>query len=85
VNNNSAPVSSLSQPSNGVRDSPRTLAAEPASTPDHDEELPAAAVNCKRSQEEDGKESQERENDIYSQKVLQCSIENKEACVMCSG
>lgn len=35
--------------------------------------------------EDDQKTSEERENDIYSQKVLQCSIENKEACLMCQG
>lgn len=84
VNGSSEPLPPFSQQSS-VRDSPRTIAAEPASSPDHDEELPAPAVNGKSSQEEDGDESQERENDIYSQKVLQCSIENKEACIMCSG
>lgn len=35
--------------------------------------------------QEDAEESNETEQDIYAQKVLQCSIENKEACVMCSG
>ncbi|KMU72381.1 ribonucleoside-diphosphate reductase large chain [Coccidioides immitis RMSCC 3703] len=30
-------------------------------------------------------EQGQSEQDIYSQKVLQCSIENKEACMMCSG
>lgn len=53
-----------------------------------DEELPepAAPTLAKKNQEEDDDESSaDREGDIYAQKVLQCSIENKEACVMCSG
>ena len=40
----------------------------------------------KEKQEEDSEnESKDREGDIYADKVLQCSIENKEACMMCSG
>ncbi|EFW19997.1 ribonucleotide reductase large subunit Rnr1 [Coccidioides posadasii str. Silveira] len=35
--------------------------------------------------ETDTGEQGQSEQDIYSQKVLQCSIENKEACMMCSG
>lgn len=34
-------------------------------------------------QEEDANE--DREGDIYADAVLACSIENKDACVMCSG
>jgi ribonucleoside-diphosphate reductase subunit M1 len=35
------------------------------------------------SQEED--EDEDREGDIYADAVLQCSIENRDACIMCSG
>lgn len=68
-------------------DSPRTLAVDPSTPVRPDEELTGPAVNGKKSsQEEDGeKESEEREHDIYSQKVIECSIENKEACLMCQG
>jgi ribonucleoside-diphosphate reductase subunit M1 len=38
-----------------------------------------------QSDEEEKKEGEPSEADIYSQKVLQCSIENKEACIMCQG
>ena len=45
-----------------------------------------AAGSEKSSQDEDAEDSsKDREGDIYADKVLQCSIENKEACVMCSG
>jgi ribonucleoside-diphosphate reductase subunit M1 len=45
--------------------------------------LPEAAED---GQDEDrDSENEEREGDIYADAVLQCSIENKEACVMCSG
>ncbi|MCH1928064.1 hypothetical protein L6232_25020, partial [Shewanella sp. C31] len=68
-------------------DSPRTLAAEPPTSLDHDEELPDPAMSGRKNvQEEDAEDkSEEREHDIYSQKVIACSIENKEACLMCSG
>ena len=66
--------------------SPRQLAttSSTVSVEHPDEELrEPTKVN---SQEEDGeKESEEREQDIYSQKVIACSIENKEACIMCQG
>ncbi|GAB1217591.1 ribonucleotide-diphosphate reductase subunit rnr1 [Aspergillus terreus] len=66
--------------SNGVNESdyssPRVLTGDGS----------GAEASNGASQEEDGsKESSERESDIYSQKVLQCSIENKEACLMCQG
>ena len=32
-----------------------------------------------------GEKEEERDEDIYARKVLQCSIENKEACLMCQG
>jgi len=89
VGGNSEPLPPLSNRENGVseRDSPRTLAAEPPTSPDHDEELPDPAMSGRKNvQEEDAEDkSEEREHDIYSQKVIACSIENKEACLMCSG
>ena len=55
------------------------------------EELPAPALTdeekdrrVKQGEDEEGK-SGEREGDIYAEAVLACSIENPEACVMCSG
>ena len=63
-------------------DSPKLLSAEPAGRPD-DEVLPGPALT---KQEEDNDEvSEAREGDIYSEAVLACSIENKDACLMCSG
>lgn len=62
-------------------DSPKVIAAESNGNLPDDEALPEAAS----TQEEDGKESADREGDIYSDAVLACSIENKEACIMCSG
>jgi ribonucleoside-diphosphate reductase subunit M1 len=32
-----------------------------------------------------GEKGDEADGDIYADAVLQCSIENKDACVMCSG
>jgi ribonucleoside-diphosphate reductase subunit M1 len=61
--------------------SPKVLAAEPNGKP-ADEELTAPA---NKQNEDEGDESTTRESDIYSDAVLACSIENKEACVMCSG
>ncbi|KKA18020.1 Ribonucleoside-diphosphate reductase [Rasamsonia emersonii CBS 393.64] len=72
------PVSATTTKSSSP-DSPRVLATDPGTSPPRDEQL-------KGGQEEDAEEnSEEREHDIYAQKVLQCSIENKEACLMCSG
>ena len=69
-------------------DSPEVLAANGTKEVPKVEELPEPAVNGKQlpKQEEDQEEeSKEREGDIYADAVLACSIENKEACVMCSG
>ena len=53
------------------------------------EELPEPALKDEKkevNQEEDKEEeSKEREGDIYAEAVLACSIDNPEACVMCSG
>ncbi|KAI4228825.1 MAG: hypothetical protein L6R36_001327 [Xanthoria steineri] len=66
-------------------ESPKSLATDPTGEAAPEEELPEPAV-AKKDQEEDKQDtSAGREGDIYASKVLQCSIENKEACVMCSG
>ena len=58
--------------------SPKSLATDPVGTPIKDEELPQplsdAAVTSKKVQEEDGKEGEDREGDIYAQKVLACKF-----------
>jgi len=67
--------------------SPQLLSTDPTGTPpmSKDDELPEA-VAMRKAQEEDNEDvSKDREGDIYADAVLQCSIENKEACVMCSG
>ncbi|KAF8475064.1 ribonucleotide reductase [Kalaharituber pfeilii] len=62
-------------------ESPKLLTTDPLASPDAEDEL-----RLTKTQSEDGKEvSEGREEDIYADKVLQCSIENKDACVMCSG
>ena len=69
-------------------DSPEVLAADGLKEVPKAEELPEPALNGNQTpkQEEDQEEeSKEREGDIYAEAVLACSIENKEACVMCSG
>ncbi|KAF2117798.1 ribonucleotide reductase [Lophiotrema nucula] len=62
-------------------DSPKLISAEPTTKPT-EEELPEAAI---KQEEDSDTESGAREGDIYADAVLACSIENKEACVMCSG
>ncbi|EMD96543.1 hypothetical protein COCC4DRAFT_75675 [Bipolaris maydis ATCC 48331] len=60
-------------------DSPKMVAADAVGK--QDEEL-----SSKAKQEEDSKDdSAARDGDIYADAVLACSIENPEACVMCSG
>ena len=71
-------------------DSPKLLVADAPKAKDvEDVKLPNPLVddaNKEEKQEEDSEhESKDREGDIYADKVLQCSIENKEACMMCSG
>jgi ribonucleoside-diphosphate reductase subunit M1 len=67
-------------------ESPRTLVADPMAAASREPNLPAAEVNSDEAQPEDAAaESEAREGDIFSDAVLQCSIENKEACVMCQG
>ena len=56
-------------------DSPKTLATEPKGLP-KSEELPEAALK-KENDEEDGKESEDREGDIYAEKVLACKFSQR--------
>lgn len=69
--------------------SPQLLASVDGTVtpPNQDEELPEpmSAKSKKQQKEDDEQESADREEDIYAMKVLACSIENKEACIMCSG
>lgn len=68
-------------------DSPKVIAVDGANGMP-DEELPQPALNVegKAKQDEDAEEdSKDREGDIYADAVLACSIENPEACIMCSG
>ncbi|KAK7550853.1 ribonucleotide reductase [Phyllosticta citricarpa] len=65
-------------------DSPKLLSTDPTSEVPKEEELRTPAQ--KNTDDEDQeKESGNREYDIYADAVLQCSIENKEECLMCSG
>jgi ribonucleoside-diphosphate reductase subunit M1 len=68
-------------------DSPEVLAVDGTKAVPKEEQLPEAALDGekKTDQEEDGDASADREGDIYAEAVLACSIENPEACVMCSG
>lgn len=60
-------------------ESPKMVTADPEGAPDEE-------LKLKKGQEEDSEgDSKEREEDIYADEVLACSIENKDACVMCSG
>ncbi|KAF2184399.1 ribonucleoside-diphosphate reductase-like protein subunit large [Zopfia rhizophila CBS 207.26] len=63
-------------------DSPKLLSSDPSDKPASEEALPEAAV---KQEEDNDAESGAREGDIYADAVLACSIENKEACLMCSG
>jgi len=66
-------------------DSPKTLATEPATAPPKEEQLPEPAIKSGKQDEDKVEESDDREHDIYADAVLQCSIDNKDACIMCSG
>jgi ribonucleoside-diphosphate reductase subunit M1 len=60
-------------------ESPKMVAADAVGKQDED-------LSNKTKQEEDSKDDSEaRDGDIYADAVLACSIENPEACVMCSG
>lgn len=61
-------------------DSPQNL-ADPTKGNESGEGTSSGAGQTEDGQKANG----EGENDIYSQKVLACSIENQDACVMCQG
>ncbi|KAF1997534.1 hypothetical protein P154DRAFT_524739 [Amniculicola lignicola CBS 123094] len=63
-------------------DSPKLLSTNPEGKPAEEEALPEPAM---KQEEDEDTTSGTREGDIYADAVLACSIENKEACVMCSG
>jgi ribonucleoside-diphosphate reductase subunit M1 len=72
--------------STAPEESPRTLVTDPIAAASREPNLPAAEANSAEAQPEDAAgESEAREGDIFSDAVLQCSIENKEACLMCQG
>ncbi|KAL2889025.1 Ribonucleoside-diphosphate reductase large chain [Ceratocystis lukuohia] len=64
--------------------SPKALPTEPTA---ETAEVPDASLEKKaETQEEDAaNDSKDREGNIYSDAVLECSIANPESCVMCSG
>ncbi|KAG9682987.1 hypothetical protein KCU76_g13415, partial [Aureobasidium melanogenum] len=60
--------------------SPKLVAADSTNgTPD--EEIKRTV----KQDEDAADDSKDREGDIYADAVLACSIENPEACIMCSG
>jgi ribonucleoside-diphosphate reductase subunit M1 len=75
----SVPISDSKEHGNPQSPSPKMLAADPLAVVDDD------AEKTKKQIEDDEETSKQREGDIYADAVLACSIENKEACVMCSG
>ncbi|KAG4025012.1 hypothetical protein MFRU_074g00180 [Monilinia fructicola] len=66
-------------------DSPKALATEPTDAVPKEEELLEPNAEKKKQDEDEGKDSTDREYDIYADAKLQCSIDNKEECMMCSG
>jgi ribonucleoside-diphosphate reductase subunit M1 len=64
-------------------DSPTLVGAEPSVPIETGESLDEPAHDSQK--EDTTKDSSDRDGDIYADAVLACSIENKEACVMCSG
>lgn len=66
---------------NDEGESPRLLISDPTGSPTDEEELRLPKLQS----EDTAGESESREGDIYANAVLQCSIENKEECMMCSS
>ena len=60
-------------------DQPATNGSDGANGPNGGEN------SAPRGSQGEGEENQSGDGDIYSQQVLQCSIDNPESCVMCSG
>ncbi|KAI1629447.1 ribonucleoside-diphosphate reductase large chain [Exophiala viscosa] len=75
----------LSEGTSSEEPSPKVLPTDPVDVPVVEESLENRAQIKALQDEDKDSDSEEREGDIYAQKVLQCSIENKEACIMCSG
>ncbi|PSN63932.1 hypothetical protein BS50DRAFT_576563 [Corynespora cassiicola Philippines] len=63
-------------------ESPKLLSTEPEGKPEEEEALPEPRTKQEEDKDDD---NAARDGDIYADAVLACSIENKEACVMCSG
>lgn len=66
-------------------DSPKLISVNPESAVPNEEELPSAQHPKEPQGEDEQKDNDDRDGDIYADAVLQCSIENKEECIMCSG
>lgn len=62
-----------------VEETPRSVAAPAVSAPT------AVETDEVAEAEPEDAESRAKEGDIFSDAVLQCSIENKDACIMCQG
>jgi ribonucleoside-diphosphate reductase subunit M1 len=68
-------VLQLSDGTSSEEGSPKALPTDPVGTPDVDESLPEPASEKKKTQvEDDEKENEDREGDIYAQKVLACEF-----------
>ncbi|KAJ2903403.1 hypothetical protein MKZ38_009980 [Zalerion maritima] len=66
-------------------ESPKALPTSPTDKVTEEELPDPAHPKTEKDQEDKDSENEDRERDIYSEAVLACSIENPEACVMCSG
>ncbi|KAH7125159.1 ribonucleotide reductase [Dendryphion nanum] len=64
-------------------DSPKLISSEPSGPVVEEQKLPGAATDP--DEEDKDEDSANRDGDIYADAALACSIENKEACIMCSG
>lgn len=65
-------------------ESPKLISTEPVSSPPADQVLAETEGDVNQDEDKED-ESKARDGDIYADAVLACSIENKEACIMCSG
>jgi ribonucleoside-diphosphate reductase subunit M1 len=61
-------------------DSPKLVAADALSKPVEED-----ATSKEKQSEDADEDSKERNDDIYAEAALACSIENPESCLMCSG
>ena len=74
VTNMAKKAVALSDGTSSEEGSPRTLATDPTGTPDVDESLPEPASAKKNQEEDTEKVSEDREADIYAEKVLACKF-----------